>query len=90
MVVVPDKVYVWNGSADLQAKPTEINASGLFAPYFDQTGVSPETIEPVAFEQLVSWWLNDLARATPAKVDPELRGIVDAVVGGRVRRQLAA
>ncbi len=92
MVVVPDKLYVWKGAANPQAKPTAIDAHGLFAPYFHRTGVSPATIEPAAFEQLVAWWLNDLARGVPAEVDPQLRqsGIVDAVSGGRVLRQLAA
>jgi hypothetical protein len=92
MVVVPDKVYVWNAVAREQDKPIEIDASSIFAPYFEQTGISPDTIEPQAFEQLVSWWLNDLARMDPVAIDRRLResGIVEALAGSRVLRQLAA
>jgi len=92
MVVVPDKIYVWNGRADPQAEPAEIDARDLFAPYFERIGISPETIVSAAFEQLVFWWLNDLARSVPADVDARLRqsGIVDVVAGGHVLSQLAA
>ena len=59
---------------------------------FERIGISPETIEPGVFEQLVFWWLNDLARSVPADVDARLRqsGIVDVVAGGHVLNQLAA
>ncbi len=92
MVVVPDKIYVWNGRADPQAEPAEIDARDLFAPYFERIGISPETIVSAAYEQLVFWWLNDLARSVPADVDARLRqsGIVDVVAGGHVLSQLAA
>lgn len=92
MVVVPDRLYLWHGDASPEATPLEIDAQETFAPYFKLLGISPAEIQPVTFENVVSWWLSDLTHADPTKVDPRLRqsGMLEAIVGGRISRELAA
>jgi hypothetical protein len=93
VLIVPDRLYIWQASAPADARPTyEVDARTLFAPYFQRIGVGPEQIEPMAFELLVAWWLEDLAREGMAPGTSELSrsGLLDAVSGARISREAAA
>lgn len=86
-IIVPDRLYVWRSSDPPAAQPAyEIDARPLLAPYFERIGVRPEQIQPMAFEVLISWWLNDLAQGDVAPITPELSrsGLLDAVSGAQI------
>ncbi|OJH36061.1 hypothetical protein [Cystobacter ferrugineus] len=86
-IIVPDRLYIWRSSDPPHAPPAyEIDTRPLLAPYFERIGVRPEQIQPMAFEALVSWWLNDLARGDVAPVTQELSksGLLDAVSGAQI------
>jgi hypothetical protein len=89
-IIVPDRLYIWRSSDPPDAPPThEIDARPLLAPYFERVGVRPEQIQPLAFEDLVGWWLNDLARGDVAPVTPELSmsGLLEAVSGAQIMHE---
>jgi len=90
LFVVPDRLFLWAASAAPDAPPThEIDARPLFAPYFERIGVKPEQIQPVAFEMLVSLWLQELANSAPASAAPELisSGLLAAVHGADIEHE---
>lgn len=92
-IVAPDKIYVWRGGAPLDARPdTEIDARPILAPYFERARVDPERIDALAFELLVAWWLEDIARREGAAADDPLNGsgLPQALAGGRIAREVAA
>lgn len=91
-VVVPDRLYLWRAEAPPEAAPEQTDMRPIFRPYFARIATDPGMIEPLAFEQIVAWWLEDLAEGTGREGD--LRSLpapfVEAVHGGRVRREVAA
>lgn len=91
--LAPDRLYAWRGSAAPGEPPAcELDVSPLLAPYFKRVEMTPEQVEPVAFEMLALWWLSDLACATPSQVAPQLRcaGWVQAVSGAEIEREARA
>jgi hypothetical protein len=90
-LVVPDRLYIWKSSAPPDATPYEVDARPVLAPYFARVGVGPAQIEPMAFELLVSWWLNDLSRqeGETQRLAPELArsGLLDAIAGARIAHE---
>jgi hypothetical protein len=90
-LIVPDRLYIWKSSAPPDAPPFEVDARPVLAPYFERVGVGPGQIEPMAFELLVSWWLNDLARqgGDAQQVAPGLShsGLLDAISGARIAHE---
>jgi hypothetical protein len=89
--VTPDTIFVWRSGAANDATPdAEVDARPILAPYFERSHTSPEQIDPAAFELLVSWWLQDLVSMTT--VDERLRGsgLGENLMGGEVRREVAA
>jgi hypothetical protein len=91
-IVVPDKLYVWPMQSPPDAEPLEVDAQPLLAPYFQRAGTSPDNIDPMAFELLVSWWLSDLSRGELPEPGEALKrsGLIDALAGGRIVHQAAA
>ena len=92
-IVAPDKIYVWRAGAALEAAPdTEIDATPILAPYFEQASAKPDRIDATAFDLLVAWWLEDVARHGKPLADAALRrsGLPDALAGGRIAREIAA
>lgn len=93
VLLTPDKLYSWQPSQGPDDPPScELEMASLFEPYFARVGTSPKSIEPGAFELLVSWWLEDLATSpTPESArllqDTGLPLVID---GARVVRQAAA
>lgn len=93
ILVLPDRVYMWNASAPEEALPdVDLDAGPLLGPYFQRIHVTPEQIRPDAFDMVVAWWLGDIASRAPstehrASIPPWLR---DAVVGGRIVSSPAA
>ena len=91
LIVVPDRIYLWDAQTEGNAPPTEIDARAIFAPYFERIGVRPERISPAAFESRVQWWLEDLVENSPtARSSLRDTGVAEAVAGGSVRRGRAA
>lgn len=93
VLVTPDKLYAWNRCAERDAAPTaEIATDAIFGPYYARVGTSADTIGSEAFELIVSWWLEDVARASADDVAPALRGtgLPEALSGSRIVRQAAA
>jgi hypothetical protein len=90
-LIVPDRLYIWRSAEPPDASPYEVDARPLLAPYFERIGVQPGQIEPMAFELLVSWWLNDLARqqVDARAVTPDLSrsGLLEAVSGARIAHE---
>jgi hypothetical protein len=92
-LIVPDRIYTWRVGAPAEAAPdAEIDARPLFESYFERAHADPEQIDPMAFELLVAWWLQDMARADHEVVDPNLErsGLLRALAGGRIVREAAA
>jgi hypothetical protein len=93
VLIVPDRLYIWQASTPPDARPTyEVDANALLAPYFQRIGVRPEQIEPMAFELLVAWWLEDLARehVVPAASELSRSGLLDAISGARISHEATA
>jgi hypothetical protein len=90
-IVAPDKIYTWRAGAAMDARPdAEIDATPILASYFERSKSRPDRIDEGAFELLVAWWLEDIARES--KADDRLMGtgLVEALAGGRVAREVAA
>ncbi len=92
-LVVPDHIYTWRAAAPPDALPDEdIDARPVLRPYFQRAGVTPAKVRGRAFEELVAWWLEDMARDGEHAARPKLRksGLLDAVKGARIVREVAA
>jgi hypothetical protein len=93
ILVTPDKLYAWDRDVDVDAAPsTELAADTLFRPYYERVGTSPSSIGSEAFELLVSWWLDDVARKPADEVASVLgkTALAEALSGSRIVRQDAA
>ncbi|WP_147445090.1 hypothetical protein [Corallococcus sp. CA053C] len=91
-LVTPEWLYVWKPSKVKKGgTPTRVlDATKILGPYFQRVGTGPEGIMPLAFNMLVSLWLNDLT--TPGfqgmkDVGLVLMGLLKAVAGGEVREE---
>jgi hypothetical protein len=92
LVVTPDRLYVWRPGLPPDAEPSvELSTSMILGPYFDRVGVTAASIEPEAFELLVSWWLNDLSQSVSPTMKEQLEGtgIADALAGARLEHEAA-
>jgi hypothetical protein len=90
-IVAPDKIYTWRAGAPPDAPPdAEIDARPIFAPYFERAKTAPDHIDAMAFELLVAWWLEDVARGAGSNHDLEESGLLEALAGGRIAREVAA
>lgn len=80
--VTPDRIFTWNSGAPMDAAPdAEVDAGPLLAPYFTRSHTTPSDIDPVAFEVLVGWWLDDLLAGRVQ--DERLKGTgLEAVLAG--------
>lgn len=92
VIVAPDRIYTWRAGAQGDAHPDAvIDAVPLLAPYFERAHTEPDKIDPMAFELLVAWWLEDVARQAQAP-DERLKasGLAEALAGARIAREVAA
>ena len=91
-IVAPDKIYTWRAGAPTDARPdAEIDARPILAPYFERAKTAPDHIDATAFELLVAWWLEDVARqAEPISDELKRSGLPEALAGGRIAREVAA
>lgn len=93
VLVTPDKLFSWQPDAGPDDPPgCELAMADLFEPYFARVGTAPNSIEPGAFELLVSWWLEDLATSPTPEAARLLQdtGLPVVIDGARVVRQAAA
>ena len=90
-IVAPDKIYTWRAGAPMDAVPdAEIDAREILAPYFERSKAEPERIDPGAFELLVAWWLEDVAREGAPDERLKRSGLPEALAGSRIAREVAA
>lgn len=90
-IVAPDKIYTWRAGAPMEAVPdSEIDAREILAPYFQRSKAQPDRIDPGAFDLLVAWWLEDVAREGAADVRLKGSGLSEALAGSRIAREVAA
>lgn len=89
-IVTPDRIYTWEAGASSDALPTVTDATPILSPYFERAKVDPERIRFMAFELLVAWWLDDLARAGSPAADRGPARLAEALAGGRIVREEAA
>ena len=68
----------------------EIDAREILAPYFEKSKTEPERIDPGAFELLVAWWLDDVAREGGTDERLSRSGLPEALAGSRIAREVAA
>lgn len=92
VVVAPDKIYAWHARAEMDARPDlDIDARPILAPYFERAKTQPSQIDPLAFELLVAWWLEDVARnTTDPSEDTIASPLAKALAGARIARTVAA
>lgn len=91
VLVLPDRIYTWRAGSAMDAPPdAEIDAAPILAPYFKRAHVDPKTIDAMAFELLVAWWLEDLARQVGPDEQLQRSGLAEALAGGRIARDVAA
>jgi hypothetical protein len=80
-------IFVWSPGAAPDAAPAHVfDVSAHLGRYFERTQLSPDSISPQGFEQLVGWWLRDLrdperVRQLPSLLVQELEqsGILGAL-----------
>jgi hypothetical protein len=100
-IVLPEHIFLWDRSAastDDEDAPTYIaDARPIFAPYAQRFGYALEALNGVAFELIVTTWLEDLVRTTlsPDSATPSLgwlfdSGLYAAIKGGTVEAEVAA
>ncbi len=66
LLVTPDRLYMWKdaGTKPVPVPPThKADTTAEFAPYFESSGVSPESVSGHAFELVVGAWLGDVMRS---------------------------
>jgi hypothetical protein len=66
LLVTPDRLYLWKdaGTRLGPVPPThKADTTAEFAPYFESSGVSPESVSGHAFELVVGAWLGDVMRS---------------------------
>jgi hypothetical protein len=100
-IVLPKSIFLWDSSAesrgDKDAPTHVVDARPLFVPYAQRFGYSLEAISGVAFELIVTTWLEDLVRTDLSldPADPSLRWLFDsglyaAIRNGSVETEIAA
>lgn len=72
LLILPDRIHGWNTPEPDAAPSFSIDAVPLFTPYFERLGITSDEIRPMAFEMLVSWWLNDLMDDASSHTPSEL------------------
>ncbi|UJR84812.1 hypothetical protein [Sandaracinus amylolyticus] len=92
LLVTPDRLYVWPAGASNDTAPTTVDAGAVLGSYLSRAGVRGDRrIDPRVFEDIVGWWLQDLATgvAEPSH-GAEIEPIAKAVRGTRVIAERAA
>ena len=94
-----DHLYLWEGeqrSASPVPPTYEVDLEPLLAPYFERSGLSPQTIHGQTLELIVADWLNDLMRSQGGTADSKAEdwlvrsGLLASVRDGRLDYQDAA
>jgi hypothetical protein len=61
LLVTHAHAFAWSAHSPDTAPPDVIlDMSKELKPYFERTEIPPERVQPLAFELIVSMWLNDL------------------------------
>lgn len=72
LLILPDRIHGWNAPEPEASPSFSIDAASVFAPYFERLGIAPDEIRPMAFDMLVSWWINDLIDDASSQQPSEL------------------
>lgn len=98
---LPERIFLWDRNAestgDSDAPTYVVDARPIFGPYARRFGYSLEALNPVAFELIVTTWLEDLVRGAfnPEPADPSLgwlfdSGLYAAIKDGSVVAEITA
>jgi hypothetical protein len=98
---LPETIFLWDRNAspanDGDAPTYVADARPIFGPYARRFGYSLDALNSVAFDVIVTTWLEDLVRGTlrPESADPSLAwlfdsGLYEAIKGGSVVAEVAA
>ncbi len=100
LIATPNRFFIWKSSGMDSAlrEPTRtIDASPLLAPYFMQTGVTPEEISGSSFELIINSWLAELiySKGKPDQIHGAYQWIADlglqeALEGGHLGQGVLA
>jgi hypothetical protein len=98
LLALPDRFYLWEDShlAPPDADPTyEIDPAPLLDPYYQGSGLRPESIGPEAFELIVSsclseWlWADELSQLPPESQEwLRASGLFESVKGGHLASEV--
>ncbi|MBC8071527.1 MAG: hypothetical protein IAG13_24580 [Deltaproteobacteria bacterium] len=93
IVVTPERLFAWDPHVPVDAPANiEIDLSRSFSDRLAAIGATTETIEPLAFELFVAWWLDELTHPSQHREPPELEssGIAAVLAGARLVGSAAA
>jgi hypothetical protein len=97
LLATPDTFYLWKDMAHKKGIDTPgyiINPSSVLKPYFEKINRAPESLGHDSFEMIVSSWLMEVLIAdTPSLLtgyDPGFveSGLIDAIIGGKLGREV--
>ena len=92
LLVTPDRMYVWRAEAASDTAPVMLDSSILLATHFARVGVqSGRPVDAQVFEEIVHWWLQDLATGVcEPPIEPNFDPVTKALKGGRLLAEIAA
>lgn len=83
LLVTPAHAFAWSaGDADSAPPSFTLDMHEALRPYFKRTDIPADDVQPLAFEFIVSWWLNDLL---DGKVDGETISMLAAIGVGSLQ-----
>lgn len=100
MIALPNRFYLWKdaGTGPEPTAPTfEIDAEPILKPYLDESGMSPDDMNPQSFELVVAAWLNSVLQQSGKSLSQEdnplnwisRSGLSEAVRGGYMRHEVS-
>jgi hypothetical protein len=92
LLVTLDQTYVWRANAAADSAPVVLDTATLLASHFARIGVTQgRSIDAKLFEDLVHWWLQDLATGVQEPpIDPAFDPVARALKAGRLIAEIAA
>jgi hypothetical protein len=94
LIATPERMYFWrqqNQGAEEELPQFTLDPTNELKPYFERTGIAPETVGGEPWELIVYFWLIDIAEngQSRAREDPSLRwlsesGLLEALRKGRI------
>jgi hypothetical protein len=100
LLALPDRFYLWNNAriTNDASEPThQIDPMPFLQPYFERSGVAPNSITGKSFELIIASWLNQVLRAGSQQDLQDgnqdwlvSSGLFDRLTGGHLALETAA